>query len=204
MKKHLCTAALAAPLLAIAFQSSALAQGVRVIDLKYIFENNSRFKYMTEEMKRSVAAAEQDINARKEQVNRLREELKKYKKESVDYTRREQELTRLQVELTAQVQNQRRDFLRREARIYYIVYQEIVQEVRSYSEQNRIALVLRFNGEPMTDQDPDKVTKYLNKPVVYIHRQMDITPIINDALNKRFVPPQPGGNATRPIGVPRR
>lgn len=190
---------------AICFSVAREAQAqVAIIDLKYVFDNHMRFKQMTEEMRRSVQAAETDINARKDRINSLIKQLEGVKKGTPDYKQLEDEITQQKADLNALVSNTKREFMRREAKIYYIVYQEIVQEVEYFAQQNRLTLVLRFNGDPIDENDPDLVAKHLNKQVVWHHRNIDITGLILDTLNKRQggIPAAQGG-VNQPTTQPR-
>ncbi len=159
---------------------------VAIIDLKYIFDNHMRFKAMTEEMRRSVQGAEADINARKERVNNLIKQLNDVNKGAPDYKQLEDEITQQKADLSALVSTTKREFMRREAKIYYIVYQEITQEVEYFATQNRLTLVLRFNGDPLDENDPDLVAKHLNKQVVWYHKNIDVTGLILKTLNDRY------------------
>ncbi len=197
MKKPVLLA-LAVTAMCISGGREALAQ-VAIIDLKYIFDNHMRFKAMTEEMRRSVQGAETDINARKERINNLIKQLNEVNKGKPDYKQLEDEITQQKADLSALVSTTKREFMRREAKIYYIVYQEITQELQHFAQQNRLTLVLRFNGDPIDENDPDIVAKHLNKQVVWHHPNIDITGVILKTLNDRYGGANAGGV---PGGVP--
>ncbi len=183
MKKPVLLA-LATAAICLTAAREAQAQ-VAIIDLKYIFDNHIRFKQMTEEMRRSVQAAEADITARRDRINSLIKQLEGVKKGTPDYKQLEDEITQQKADLNALVSNTKREFMRREAKIYYIIYQEIVQEVKYFAEQQRLTLVIRFNGETIDESDPDIVAKHLHKQVVWHHPNIDITGIILETLNQR-------------------
>ena len=102
-----------------------------------------------------------------------------------------------------QVQLQKNEFLQREAKIYHNVYQEIWQATDYFCKQNRIDMVLRFNGEAVDVNRPDSVLTYINKPVVWYDRGLDITDQILQELNRTAINPGPA-NRTGPMrpGVP--
>ena len=87
----------------------------------------------------------------------------------------------------------RKDFLEREAKVYYQTYLEVVDAVKYYAKRQNIGLVLRFNGEPVDPNRRDDVLREINKPVV-VQDQIDITPDVLALLNRD----QQGGAAARP------
>jgi outer membrane protein len=215
------------PVLAAAFLAIALgaplaqaqqqfAGGVAIIDLSYIFKNHERFKAMTEAMRADVLHAEEvlkrsrtDIEALTKRLTDLGNELRK---DSPEYKQLDADLTRKKIDLSTQVSQQKKEFLEKEAKIYYNVYSEVIDEVKFFAERNRISIVLRFNGDPITDSDPQEILKQLNKQVVYYNQAVDITPHILKAINDRTAraPGSVPGTQTvpglrpSPTGVPPR
>lgn len=204
MKKSLLLAAFAASLLVPTLTSSALGQGVAVIDLNYIFKNHARFKASTEEMRASAQEADKDIKARRETITALNKRLRTLKPDRPDYRQLEQEIATQSADLNASFTLRKKDFERREARIYYTVYQEVIKEVEYYSRSRGISIVLRFNGEPINEHDPDNIVKHLNQQVVHVDSRYDITKQILDVLNKRRGPVTPTAAGRSPQGVPTR
>jgi Skp family chaperone for outer membrane proteins len=194
--RRLLLAALVVTLWAVS-GTSALAQGIAIIDMKYIFDEYLKFKAMTEEMKASVEAAETDLKGRGEQINKLAKQLKALRADSPEYKQLDEQITKMRVELQTDMSVQKKRFLESEAKIYYTVYNEISQEVKAYAEAKRLILVLRFNGDPINEASPDEIAKQLNKAVVYHHPSIDITPIILGALNQRYqaMMTRPKGNS---------
>jgi Skp family chaperone for outer membrane proteins len=88
----------------------------------------------------------------------------------------------------------RKEFLEREAKVYYQTYLEVVDAVKYYAKRQNIGLVLRFNGEPVDPNRRDDVLREINKPVV-VQDQIDITPDVLALLNRD----QSGTQATRPV-----
>lgn len=220
MKKTCFWAILAAAILS-SVASTSLAQGqpqfnggVAIIDLSYIFKNHENFKAMTEGMRQDVLKAEEVLKARRTEIETLAKRLtdlgNELRKDSPEYKQLDADLTRKKIDLSTQVSQQKKEFLEKEAKIYFQVYQEVIDEVKFFAERQRISLVLRFNGDPATDGDPQEILKQLNKSVVYYNNSIDITPMILDSLNRRRQGGVPGGQqglppaANRGIGVPRR
>ena len=146
-----------------------------LLDVSRIFKNHQRFKGMMDDMKADVERAEAQVKAEREAITKLAERLQEFHKGTTDYNEMEEELAKRQADLQVQVQLQKNEFLQREAKIYHNVYQEIWQATDYFCKQNGIDMVLRFNGEPVDVDRPDSVLTYINKPVVWYRRGLDIT-----------------------------
>ena len=199
MKKTFLLALLGAIALSQLAAGDALAQQPRpgapntvaILDLTYIFKHHVRFKQMSEDMKRDVDAAESALKADRDSYQKLIQKLEDYKRGSPEYKQLEEEIAKRGSELNLRVNIQKKDFLEQESRIYYTVYQEILECVRRHSEQYGISLVLRFNGDPIDRNDPQEILKELNKSVIYYNQAIDITPVILDMTAR--MAPNPGG-----------
>jgi outer membrane protein len=189
------------------------AGSVAIIDLSYIFKNHARFKAMTEDMRASVTAAEEELKRRKAEIDALSKRLQElgndFRKDSPEYKQLDADITKKKIDLNAAIALQKKDFLEKEAKIYYSVYTEISDEVQYFADRNRISLVLRFNGDPASDSDPQEILKQLNKSVVYYNKSIDITPMVLDSINARNGGGRPaqggpvGAQQPRPgVGVP--
>ena len=176
---------------------------IAILDLTYIFKNHLRFQQMSDGMRRNVEAAENNLKVDREAYGKMTQQLETYRKGTPEYRAMEEELAKKAAELNLRVSIQKKDFLEQEAKIYYNVYQEITEHVKYYSEANGIALVLRFNGDPIDRNDPQEVLKELNKSVLYYNRTIDITPIILDQINRKAPGgPQGGVPQTSTPGAP--
>jgi Skp family chaperone for outer membrane proteins len=176
---------------------------VAIIDLSYIFKEHIGFKAATERMKADVAAAETSLKDERDSLTSLLKEFTEnppHKKGSAEYKQMEEDLAKRQADLQISVNLRKKEFMEREAKIYYNVFKEIMAEVKSYCDQNQITLVLRFNGDPVDPTDPQSILKELNKSVVHYQESIDITPHILGSLNRRLSS-RPTGN--RPANPPR-
>ena len=201
MKKSYLVAALSAWVGLLSFGFNALAQQgsyapparpaarppvIALLDVAYIFKNHPRFKAMMAEMKADVERAEATVKKEGEGIRSQAERLKDFRQGTPDYKGLEEELTKRQADLSVRIQLQKKEFLQKEARIYYTVYQEIFQEADYYAQQNGIDMVLRFNGDPVDVEKPDDVLRDINKPVIWYSKdRCDITPIVLDRLVRR-------------------
>lgn len=170
---------------------------IALIDIKYIFEKHARFKMMMDDLKADVERAEAQVQAEQEAIKKLIERLENFRG-TAEYKAMEEEVAKRQSDLTVQIQLQRKEFLQREARIYYHVYQEILQELAYYCPQKGVDIVFRFTGDPVDVENPNSVLGFVNRPVVWYGRDRDITGIILESLNRRFVGPSETGARPTP------
>ena len=225
MKKTVLLAATAtvvlwSTLLCLTAQAQAPARApqaapqIALLDVSAVFKNHRRMQAMMDDMKKDVERAEQAVRAEREAIRNLAERLKEFRKGTPDYRAIEEELTKKQADLSVRIQLQKKEFLQREAKIFYTVYQEIQQEVAYYASAYGVSLVLRSSSEQADIENPQEVLAYLNRDVVWNARQIDITNYILDRLNKRYGGQQAtqsgntksaGGTAYRQgVQVPRR
>ena len=177
----------------------ATGPSVALLDVSYIFKNHARFKGQMEDMKADVERAEAQVKKERETIIKLAEDLQRFRKGTPDYKALEEELAKRQADLSVQVQLQKNEFLQREAKIYHNVYQEILQVTDYYCKQNTVDMVLRFNGDPVDIDRPDSVLSFINKPVVWYQKNLDITPTILAELNRSAITPAAADRRTAPV-----
>jgi hypothetical protein len=97
-----------------------------------------------------------------------------------------------------------KDFMEREAKVYFNVYREVEAAVADFSARNRIGLVLRYSAEDMDPTKRDSIMQGINRIVIYQNR-LNITDIILDTLN-RGTPAAAPSTATPGVAppIPRR
>ncbi len=220
MKKLISRVAIAAVLFqSFACASVSLAQvqsSVAVIDLKQVFEGHTRFQAMRDQLMRDVEGAENTVKARQEELRAMVEQLREFRPGTPDYKKMEADVANRQADLKVDISIQKKDFMEREAKIHYYIYQEVLQEIRHFAGQRGLSLVMRVNTQEVKDENPQQILQELNKPVVFFSKTIDITSPILTTLNQRAggrapaaaaaVPPRQGvpGAASRQQGVRRQ
>lgn len=170
---------------------------VAVIDIAFIFKNHNKFKGEMEGMKGQIEQFEQSLKKDQADFEKRREQLQAYKPASPEFKALEEQLAKLSSELQVKMQLKRKEFLEQEAKIYFAVYNEIVERVATFADRNRIGLVLRYNSDEMDAQDRGSVLQGVNRPVVF-QRNLDITDIILQACNAGTTAPR--SSTTGPTG----
>jgi Skp family chaperone for outer membrane proteins len=174
---------------------------VAIIDLSMIFKNHKGFNALMDEMKASVSATEQELKLRQEKLQTMAKNLKDspdFKPGTPEYMEVETQITQESAALQADIALKKKEFMQREAGIYYQIYQEVYQEVKYFCQQHQIGLVLRYNSDPPDPNNPQEVLKDLNKMVVF-HDQLDITGSVLENLNSRQA--RPSGQKPPRTGV---
>ncbi len=160
MKTTSRVATLLACLTALVFSASSVqAQGqpqprsrgnIAVIDVSKIFKEHQRFRAQLEDMKKDVDAAESSLRRERDEIKKMAEEMQqRYKVGSPDYKRMEEQIATRSSNLQLRMNLQKRDFMEKEADIYFYVYKEIEKEVTNFARSRGIDLVLRFNDVEM-------------------------------------------------------
>ncbi|MFM7185171.1 MAG: OmpH family outer membrane protein [Planctomycetota bacterium] len=162
---------------------TAPAVHTAVIDVGYIFKNHARFKQAMDKMKDEVLQAENVLKAERDRINGLMEQLKGFNVGTPEYKKLEAEVAKAQGDFSVNAGLQKKDFMDREAKVYLQVYNEIERAVSQFARDNGIAVVLRFDGDPVDATDRNRILGSITKPIVYHDPQIDITADVLRMLN---------------------
>jgi Skp family chaperone for outer membrane proteins len=187
-----------APVAAPGARAATPASHVAVIDVGYIFKNHTRFKGAMDKMKDEVLAAENALKAERDRINGLMEQLKGFNVGTPEYKKLEAEVAKAQGDFSVNAQLQKKDFMDREAKVYFQVYSEVERAVSQFARDNGIAVVHRFDGDPVDSSDRNRILGSITKPIVYYDPQIDITPDVLRMLNGAAVAGAPAAQS-KPI-----
>jgi Skp family chaperone for outer membrane proteins len=187
------TAATAVLLSVVGFTAAARAQnpaganaqkhGVAVVDISYIFENHNRFRMAKEQMKKEIESADAQVKGDRDKLAQMEEQRNTFNPGSQEYKNLDEELARSLAELNLKMGKLRKDFVEREAKVYYQTYLEVVDAVKYYAQRHDIGMVVRFNGARVDPNRREDVLREINKSVVF-QNQVDITPDVLALLNR--------------------
>lgn len=179
----------------LSFTSSVVAQqqnpagvnssrfNIAVVDVSYIFKNYQQFRASMESMKNEMTSAEGELKAERGQVQAREEQRASYKVGTPEFKKIDEEIARLKAEFNLKAGRIRKDFLEREAKVYYQTYLEVSKIVKYYAQQHDIGLVLRFNGDQVDPNRRESVLRAINDPIVH-QNNIDITPDVLALLNR--------------------
>lgn len=173
---------------------------VAVIDINEVFEKHLRFKAAMEDIKNDIKNYEASISERRKQGTAMAEQLKEFQPGTPEFKQLEAQLAKLSADLQVDMALKKKEFLEREAKVYYTAYQEVLQQVTELSHRHSIGLVLRFNSDEIDPKERESVLQGVNRAIVY-QSNLNITGAVVESLN-RGVAPQ--GVSARPGLPPRR
>jgi Skp family chaperone for outer membrane proteins len=183
--------------------ANAEKHGIAVVDISYIFKEHTRFRAAMESMKKEMATIEAELKADRDRIAQTEQERNKFNVGTADYKKFDEDVARMMAEFNLKMTRLRKDFLEREAKVYYQTYLEVCEAVGYYAKRHNIGLVIRFNGEPVDPNKREDVLREINKPVPW-QDNIDITPDVLALLNRdqRSQPtPQNPTVGTRPAGT---
>ena len=171
--------------------------GIALVDVNYIFKKHVRLKAQLKELQADAEKVQKDFERQTQELQTQAQTLSTMKPGTPDYQRLEELLVSQKANIQGQIQLKRKDFVQKEAHLYYNAYREISDEVNSYCLQRGIALVLNFNGDNIREDNPDEVARGISNKVVYYNKPLDITPYILP----RFIQDPRAANNGRAVGV---
>lgn len=174
--------------------ANAEKHGIAVVDVSYIFKEHVRFRATMDSMKKEMENIEAQLKADRDRIAQTEQERNRFSPGSAEYKKLDEEVARMMAEFNLKMTRLRKDFLEREAKVYYQTYLEVVEAIGYYAKRHNIGLVIRFNGEPVDPNRREDVLREINKPVPW-QDNIDITPDVLALLNR--------DNATaRPAAAP--
>lgn len=171
-----------------------------LIDVNYIIKNHIRLKAALDQYENDAKAAQADWKAENDKIAKEAEGIKdlNLKPGSPDYAKAEEQIMKRRADLQIRMAREKKDFVQREAKLYYAVYQEILQEVQYYCSAYNISIVLNFAGDKINQDNPQDILRGLQQQVVFYNKDLDITPHVLGKLNGGRAAPNP--QASRPFG----
>jgi len=177
--------------------------GVRVIDIKYIFDHHPGFRSAMEGLKKDFDASAQRVQQERNAIMNLEKQLKDLNPGSDNYRQLDETLARRKADWKIEGDRQLKEFRNRESQILWNVYYQIQTEVEKYCKTNNVGLVLQFNGDPVDYTKPPEVVKGIGRNIVWVAPNRDITPHVLQAIVKNPVVPAVSDDRSRPQpGVP--
>lgn len=181
--------------------ANAPRYGYGVVDITYIFKNYARFNQQMEGMKSAMESADSQLKQDRDTVASKEQMREQYNPGSPEFKQVDEEIARLKAEFQLKAGKIRRDFMEKEAQVYYNTFLEVTNAVQYYAQQHNIGMVLRFNGDSIDPNNREDILRAINKPVVF-QNNVDITPDVLALLNRGGTPgQQPPGNANTANGA---
>ena len=158
------------------------SQNVVLLDIGKVFKAHAKFNAGMESMQREVAAFRAEIEQDQSQIQTMAEELRGLNSDDPKAKQLEATLTKMTADLQVKYQLKNKDFIEREAKLYYATYMHISLTVTTFCDANGISLVLRHSSEEVDPNSRESVMQTINNPVVFEHRR-DITDYVVRQVN---------------------
>ena len=165
---------------------------VAVIDIPYIFKNHARFKAQIADIKTDIDGYKEWLDGEQNKIRKEGEKLEQFKPGTPEYKQGEETVARLRIELQLEGAKRQKDFMEREAMVYYNAYREVEAAVADFATRNGLSLVLRYSAEPMDPSKKETIMQGINRIVVYQSR-LDITQHVLNRLNQNTPPASNAG-----------
>lgn len=162
--------------------AKTVVRPVAVIDMSKVFDNCKKFQGLKAELQVEVKLAEQMLQGEGEELKGVQAEAEAALRGSEARERLEQEVAQRQSDLQLKIARQKKEFLKREARMYADTYDVVLAGIEQYSKQHGIYLVVRTNQKTIDKADPQSVMDGLSRAIVY-QDAADITDAVIKQLN---------------------
>lgn len=163
----------------------ALPDGVRVIDLKKIFEESAKYKSRMKELKGEFEASAARVQAERSEIIKLEADLKDVPAGLPEFKELDETIARRKVEWKLNSDKQLKDIRERESRILWETYSEIQDAIRVYCKANGVTMVMQYNSDVPEPTTTSNVTRILGRNILYVDPSRDITPQIQKAIQKQ-------------------
>jgi len=167
--------------------------GIALVDVNYIFKRHVRLKAQLKELQTEAEKVQKDFEQQLQQLQQDGQLLATKKPGQPDYTQLEERLVSQKAVIQGQIALKRKDFVQKEAHLYFNAYREIREEVTYYCKTHGISLVLNFNGDDIKEDNPDDVARGISNKVVFFSEPLDITPYVRARFMKELPPQGPVG-----------
>ncbi|RIK85613.1 MAG: hypothetical protein DCC67_03555 [Planctomycetota bacterium] len=181
--------------------ANAASFGVAVVDISYIFKNYPPFTQAIDGLKKEMEAADGALKADRDKIVAAEEQRNALKAGTPEFKKLDESLAQQKAAFSIKQGSVRRDFLEKEAKIYFQTYDQVAAAVKSYATQNKIGMVLRFNGDAIDPTQREDVMRAIMQPIVF-QNSIDITPdvLLTMGVDVRKLPaPQQAQPAAGPV-----
>lgn len=175
------------------------ANKVGLIDMAKVFKEYEKFTSQREKLKDEIELKRAAYKGTRKQIDQLKKKISDplISSDSPEKRQWEKEYFDLNAQFQSKLKQDEIEFMRREAKIYKEIYQEIQKVVRQYSEYYGYSVVLRYSSEGLDKaKDPRTILDKMNRLVVYHSPQIDITAPILKHLNEKYMEQTSGVHPT--------
>lgn len=154
---------------------------IALVDMAKVFKSSRLFETRRDVLKREIMESEETAKSMLVALQQMKKRYDALDKGAEERDELEKQLKIKFTELETYRKDESARFLKKESEIYLEVYDVVSSEVANHARAHGIDLVIRFNIEPIKDEDPKKLLQNMNRQVIY-ENGLDITDEIIAAL----------------------
>lgn len=175
--------------------SPALQYGVRVLDVKKVFDEYWYFKDNIKGLRERVKAFEETQRTAQKTIIDKEKGLPELTPGSEERRNLEKQVYQMKADLAAEANLKQKEFMELEAKVYFHTFNAIEQEVKYYCQVKNVAVVISYNSEKADPNNRQSIMRSMTNTIVACDPAVDITGTILRVLNKDK---QPAADATPP------
>lgn len=158
---------------------------VTVLDVAKVFEKHPVFRAKMDALKAEVQGFQQKVRAQVTDLTKKRQQLtQQYKIGTPEFKKEEESLARQEADLKVKTGQQEREYMDKEAQLYFDTYVEVQNIVANFARANNISLVLRFDSTEIDKTNRASVSSGVNRFIVY-QEKLDLTTLIINEVSKK-------------------
>lgn len=161
---------------------------IALIDMGYVFKNYKKFEDLKKDVNDAAQMAQEKAKGYIQQAQALQEEMKSgtYAGDSPEYLDRERQIIQLSSKFETFKALSNKDLVQRNAQTHKAVYEDVVRIVNAVAERDGYTLVMQFNRDAQSGEDPQKVSQAMARQIVFSQSQDDISDIVLNYLNRKY------------------
>lgn len=161
------------------------------INVKKVFDASPRFKAEAESLKAEMQKKEEDLRTLQNAMQAKAQQREKFKggaeREQID-----KQINDMQFDFKAKQAKYREDLSKAEAAAVGSVYREMSTLLAQYCKENRIYVVMRLDEATKDMPDEMQVMTLMNRQMIYIHPNLDLTDVISEGMKQAGARPAAG------------
>jgi Skp family chaperone for outer membrane proteins len=168
-----------APLVAVADDDAPkqrTPRNIAVVDLNHLFKNHAPLKRELSDLQGEATLQQAKYESLLKSITKKSEELKDLTVGSREYKKLEEEVMQGKAKIQADIALTRKDFVQREAKLYFDVYQKIRSDVAKIAKSQGLAIVINMNRDESHAENPDEVARRISDKVFWFDESIDLTP----------------------------
>lgn len=156
-------------------------QKIALVDMAKVFKASDRFVELRADLKDDIASRQKEAQTSVARATELRNLITKAQGKEKEEL--EEELDKVTRRLSTLKNTAQKYFKNKEAEIFAATYDDAMHAVRTCARRGGYSLVIRFDSSGIDKSDTEKLTKSLNRLVVYHELEHDLTSEVIHVLN---------------------